>query len=444
MWEIAQEERAAGMRTRRSLSAGICLALCATIPAWSQTRPNGFYLTSPLSIGSGYDQNFMVASNPSGTLDDSITLLTLPTLDWTLSTHQTTFSVDYRPEFELFADHSELNAWNHSSTMRYSRTINSRTTIDAGNSFLSTSDSSAELQNSLVLLPYGRFTQNTFYADVRYRIDTVTKLTFRFDNAITTMDLPGALQGRLNEVGSAGTVTLDRALTSRQSLSGSYSYLYVDPLNRQTGGSPTGVDLLMLSYSYQIDPTLLVRCSAGGITGSESAFNGSAAIEKQLGGVWLAAGYQRYLGFFNSVDALGQPSVNVIPFANGVTPDSVYQVVSLRASGQLTKRVGLELVAQKAFTQVDSAGLSIRSLIGQLKVSYKLNRRFALFVRAEHYGQNINEFSNLPLSRNRFLAGVEVVLSKPPEPAGQHDRRAIPAQDSGETKQGDGQSPGGE
>jgi hypothetical protein len=106
--------------------------------------------------------------------------------------------------------------------------------------------------------------------------------------------------------------------------------------------------------------------------------------------------------------------------------------------------VSLEVVAQKAFNQVDSTGLGVRSLIGQLKVSYKLNRRFALFVRAEHYGQNINEFSDQALSRNRFLAGVEVVLSKPPERQGQRDRRNTAPQDSGETKQGDGQSPGGE
>jgi hypothetical protein len=425
------------MQIVKSLLPGCCLALIVISVAPAQTRPNGFYLTSPLIVSSGYDENFMVTSR---TLDDSATLVTAPTVDWFHTTHISTFSLDYRPEVEFFANHSELDAVNHSSTLRYSRILNGRTTFDVGNSFLSTMDSSAELQNSLVLLPYGRFNQNTFFADLRYRIDSATKLTFRFDNALTTMDLPGALKGRLNEVGNAGTVTIDRSLTSRQTLSGSYSFLHVDPLDRSSGGTPTSVHLLMASYSYQLNPTLLLRFAAGGITGSESAFNGSAAVEKQIGDLWLAAGYQRYLGFFEGMAPLGRPGPE-IPFASGVTPNSVYQVFSLRASGQVSRRVRLELVAQKAMNQTDAEGLRVRGLIGQAKVTYKLNRTFAVFVRAEHYGQNVTEFSDRALNRNRFLGGIEVVLSKPPEREGQRDRRGNPQKDTVEPKPGDGGIP---
>jgi hypothetical protein len=425
------------MKIGGSISIGILLAFFAAIPAGAQSRPNGFYLTSPLKFSSGFDDNFVVNSSA---LDDSVTLLTGPTLDWIRSTHKTSFSLDYRPEVEFFTNHPGLDTFNQASTMRFSRTINSRTSFDAGNSFLSTMDSSSELQNSLVLLPYGRFLQNTFYADVRYRINHATKLTFRFDNAVTTMDLPGALKGRLDEVGSAGTVTLDRDLTSRQVLSANYSFLHVDALNPKTGGSPTNVNLLMLAYSYQITPTMLVRGAAGAVSGSESAFNGALAIEKQWGGMWFAAGYQRYLGFFGGFVPLHRTSAD-IPFANGLDANSVYQVVSLRASGQLSRCWGLEGVAQKAFNTIDSRGLAVRSLIGQLRVSYKLNRRFVLFLRAEHYGQNVSQFSDQALSRNRYLGGVEVVLSRPPEREGTRDRRGNAPQDPGEPKQSDRQSP---
>ena len=221
-------------------------------------------------------------------------------------------------------------------------------------------------------------------------------------------------------------ITIDRNITSHQTLTGNYSFLHVDPLDRQTGGSSTNVNLLMAGYAYQINPTLLLRATAGAISGSESAFSGSLAVEKQLGGVWFAAGYQRYLGFFAGLAPLGRQSMDVL-FANGLVPNSVYQVFSLRASGQLTRRVSLEGVAQKAINRAGSAGGGVHSLIGQLKVSYHVTRQFAFFVRAEHYGQNVSPFSDQGLSRNRYMAGVEIALSKPPEKSGARDRRAIPA-----------------
>jgi hypothetical protein len=415
---------------------GCVLALFSAVAAWGQSHLNGIYLTSPLGVSWGYDDNFVANSQR---LDDTITLLTGPTFAWDRTTHQSTFSIDYRPEFEFFSRNTNLDAWNHASNMRFSRRLNGRTTFDAGNSFMVTSDSSSELQNSLVLLPYGRFLQNTFFADVRYRIDHATRLTFRFDNALTTMDLPGDLKGRLNEVGSAGTVSLDRDLTSRQSVSVNYSFLHVDPLNRQTGGSSTNVNLLLAGYAFQVNPTLLLRVTAGGIAGSESAFSGSAAVEKQFDGIWVAAGYQRYLGFFTGLAPLQRTTPDLTPFANGLVPNSIYQVFSLRASGQLTRHIGLEGVAQRAFNSIDGRGAGVRSLIGQLKVTYRLNRRWALFVRAEHYGQNLSQFSDQALARNRYIAGVEFALSKPPEKQGARDRRATA--DSEEAKQPDHQLP---
>ena len=78
-----------------------CAALVLTLAsARAQDRQNGFYLTSPLSLSSGYDQGFIVGSTA---LNDSVTILTAPTFNWVQSTHRTDFSIDYEPEFDFFA-----------------------------------------------------------------------------------------------------------------------------------------------------------------------------------------------------------------------------------------------------------------------------------------------------------------------------------------------------
>ena len=45
-----------------------------------EKRPNGFYLTSPLGLSSGYDDNFVVNGRA---LDDTVSILTGPTAAWT-------------------------------------------------------------------------------------------------------------------------------------------------------------------------------------------------------------------------------------------------------------------------------------------------------------------------------------------------------------------------
>jgi hypothetical protein len=50
-------------------------------------------------------------------------------------------------------------------------------------------------------------------------------------------------------------------------------------------------------------------------------------------------------------------------------------------------------------------------------LDYKLSERFTLFTRVEFYGQNVNDFSQLPLSRRRYFGGLEIALSRPREAA---------------------------
>jgi hypothetical protein len=398
-------------RTPFHLLALISLILFAAGVVRAQTHPDGFFLNTPLSLSSGYDSHFIVGSQA---VDDNVTLITGPTAAWLTSTHRTDFSLDYQPEIELFAEHPGFDAWNHVGTLRLSHRINSRWSLHAGDYFLSTMDPTRKLENSLVLLPRGRFNQNTLFADLVYRVNGTTKLTFRADNALTIISLP-QLEGRLDNVTTAGTVTIDRIISSRHQLTGSYSFLHVTPLSAPTSGSASSVNLLIVGYTFTVNPELLIRLSGGYVAGAESAFNGSASIEKKLGGVWVAGGYQRYLGFFGGFTPVGGVAVGPPGFVSGLTPKSVYQVFSLRASGQLTKRIGLAAELQKALSGVDAAGQGIKSLIVQSRVDYKVNGRLALFAQVDHYAQNINPFFDQSLSRNRYFGGVDITLTRPQE-----------------------------
>jgi len=396
------------------------LFLLAVVAGQAQHRSNGFYLTSPLSLSGGYDDNFLVNSRA---LDDTVSMLTAPTFSWMKTTHRTIFSVDYEPEFEIFSRHRELNAWNHSSILRFDHRLSSRLTVDAGNSFLSTDDASRRLADSQFLLPRGRFQQNSFFTGLKYRLDQRTKLFFRFDNAITTMALSGPQANRFDQMTNAGTMTVDHTVNRHHNVTGSYAYLRVRPLDREAsaGYSYQPVHSLNAGYMYTVNPGLIFRVAGGGVRGRELAYTAGGAVEKQLGGLWVMAGYQRYLSFFGGLAPSGGPASAAVPFANGLLPDSLFQAVSLRVRGKLTKRVGLEFTGQRGRATFGERG--VRSLIGQSRLDYRLSERLIVFARAEYYGQNISQFSESPLSRRRYFGGLEIVLTRPPEPADAPRRR---------------------
>src|SRR5579859_4365498 len=111
------------MRLGLLLLLGVVVSgLTLTIPVLAQDRPNGFDLTSPLRLSSGYDDNFVVGSRM---LDDTVSILTSPTFSWMKSTHQTRFSVGYETEFELFSRNGNLDAWNHAANLHFNHQLNS-------------------------------------------------------------------------------------------------------------------------------------------------------------------------------------------------------------------------------------------------------------------------------------------------------------------------------
>jgi hypothetical protein len=391
----------------------VCLAawLAVSTTGRAQERPNGFFLTSPLGVSSGYDQNFVT---PTKQLDENVSLLTTPTFAWFKSTHRSMFSVDYQAEFELFSIDPDFNSWDHAGNMHFRHQFSPRLFVDGADAFLSTSDPTRRLTNSLLLLPQGRYIENAFYTRLGYRLDHKTLLSFRFDNSVTTMDLPGDLAGRLDRLGNAGTVTLDRNINTHHALSANYAYLHIHPLDTGQQTFDSNVHIGSLGYTYTVNPGLTVRLFGGVTRTLESSFTGAAAVDKKIGDLWVSAGYQRYLGFLGGLEPVGTP-VGPVPFGAPFAPTSIYQVVAVRAWGNLTRRVGLEGNVQRALNGVTPENRGIKSVVVQVRVNYKLNDRLTLFTRTDFYGQNVSEFTPFPMSRRRYFAGVEMTLSRAPE-----------------------------
>ncbi|GMU21489.1 MAG: hypothetical protein AMXMBFR13_15820 [Phycisphaerae bacterium] len=400
------------MRRSQLLLLSMISTIVAERPLWAQERPNGFFFTSPLSLSAGYDHNFI--SN-SRSLDDKVAIITTPALSWIKSTHRARLSTDYQAEFETFSRHQDLNAWNHEATLRYSYRINARWTADAGNSFLSTSDPSRRLAESQLLLPRGRYQQNAFFTGLRYRLNYRTSMSIRFDNAITAMSLPSPRSNLSDQMTSAGSYTIDHTVNRRHSVTGSYAYLRIRPLDQRgsVAFSYQPIHNVTSGYRYTVNPGLNFRLTGGAVRGRELAYTAGGAVEKRVRGLSVMASYQRYLSFLGGFGPAGGISGGADAFANPLLPDSVFQALSVRVRGKLTRRIGLEIYGQRG--QMSLAGQRIRSLIGQSRVDYQLTDRLIIFARAEYFGQNVSQFADLPLSRQRYFGGLEIVLSRPPE-----------------------------
>ncbi len=394
---------------------------------FAQEHPQGFFLTSPLEISSGYDSKFFTTGPAE--ISDSVSIITAPTMSWIGTTHRTEYSFTYTPEFEIFAHNPDLNSWNQTATFRATHRINARWSLNFADSYLDTTDPNRALVNSLLLLPHTRYRENAFYGELGYRLNQATRLKFRFDNTVDTAALQGVYEGRLDYATLAGTATLDRTLSASQTLSGGYSFIHAIPLQPSAAGSPSDVNLFSATYTYEVNKGLLVRASGGFVESAQPAATGAVEVEKAFGGLWTAAAYQRYVGFFGGLlPAGGVP--DTVEFANALTPDSIYEVVSLRGWGQVTKRTTIEAAGQKALNGVNNEGIGIRSLIGRLRVTYRLTDRYAFFAELDHFGQNFNQFSGNPLDENLFFAGIQTTLSRPPKRESLRGKHGKTPQDS--------------
>jgi len=410
---------------RRVLTAGAGLLLTLN-PAVAQDRLNGFFLTSPVELSEGYADGFVAAAKK---YNDYETMLEGPTISFLRTTHRSEFSLEYQPEFETFARYGTFDSWNHSSTMRFTHRINARWSLVMGNLLIATTDPTRALGNSLVLLPRGRYVQDSFYAGGGYKIDGVTKLTFRLDSAVNTMQLPAPITGQLDHAANALSVTLDRSLTSTQNFSATYSYLHFTPFNPEVSGDPTNVHVVNGVYSYNLGEYTVLRAAGGFVQGPQNAVTWGVTAENTLGRLWTAAGYQRYVGFFGGLAPATGPQASDMPFAQGETPSSVYQVISFRAKGHVWGKFWMEAAAQRSTDSGNDLTKGINSKIGTVRVDYRLTDRVSIFARADYYGQNVNRFIDSPYSERRVSLGIAVNVARYYKPPDTSVKRRAPAEE---------------
>src|SRR5450759_2702901 len=107
----------------------------------------------------------------------------------------------------------------------------------------------------------------------------------------------------------------------------------------------------------------------------------------------------------------------------------------------LTNRFGLGGNVQRAFSGVTPDNRGIKSVIAQLRLDYRVTDRLTVFTDLAFYGQNISEFSTLPLSRRRYFGGLEIALSRPPKLAvDSHRHKPLPS-GSSQSQQGETHPP---
>ena len=322
----------------------------------------------------------------------------------------TRLSADYTSEFEMFGEHRELNSWNHSGHLGYARKFSPRFSFDMGDSFISTTDPSRKLANSFLLFPRSRYQENVFYVRGDYSLNPRTTLSFGFDNTVTRYGL--AAEDRKNffdQMGNAWTTTLFRQLSEGKKITATYTLLHLSildspglPANAGSGiASP--MHSVAVGYLNSSRQDWSVGISAGLIRAASFSYALSGQIRRRMGAVWLDAEYNRTLSFFGSqaFDSPGSAQIGA-----GLPAGNRYEMVTLGASGDFSRRVGLNLRVTGAWTGAGSGAPISKSLIGALSLDYRITRRLALYTVAEFYSQNLHRFPGYPVSRHRFYAGL--------------------------------------
>lgn len=325
-------------------------------------------------------------------------------------------SLGYKPDFQIFSTYRHLNSWNHSFNASLVHQITPRWTLEAAEFGLITQDPTRSLTDGLFLIPRGRFAENMASLTISRSMTPKTTLSLGADNTITSMTVSATdSPERLNQMGTSGTVSLTHRFTMRQQLSAGFSQLWLTPLDDITrspaiaANSSGNAQFLNATYSYTFNPDLTVQLSGGAFKGETLSYSASGQIDKQVGGVRITAGYSRFLSFFDTSAFAGN-----FQFANGALPKSIYQVVTFRASGNLSRRVGLELSVAGSRNHSPVFDQDLEALSGRARLDFGLTDRVRVFVNAERYHQNVNQLLDLPVARRTYFAGIEIALSRLP------------------------------
>jgi hypothetical protein len=366
------------------------------------------------------------------TISDAIWNLNSPTLSFVKGTARSSFVSSYMGEFELFAKHRELNAWNHAAGVRYTRELSRRVKLEIGDAFESTRDPARWLSGGHFIMPRSIFRENDAYVNLDFRISPVTSLGLRFDS---TYAVAKPIETGLNLFENrtfSQSASLSRLLTRRNKINFTYGYLRVDPL-----GPPIteGISMVRNAHSvsmahvFSSEPDFSFSLGAGLLRTTVNSYSVYAHLMKRLGFIRVRGRYARQFAVFAVIGA-GADSDPLVPgFAGALLPSAVVDTGSIEILGHIGRRIGFNLRGSYANNNSALTTRDIRTFIGQSRIDYKLSDHLYLLASAELYRQNLAFPLGAPTNRARYLGGIEFVLS--PRRVISEEFSALPALDRG-------------
>jgi len=347
-------------------------------------------------------------------LNDNVMTLTIPKMAFQNDSKRHEFLATWAPEVELFEHNHDQNALNHQAVGTFTYFFARNVELSVGDTYRSSHDAARTLDNVFLLLPRSPYTENDLRANFDFQPNALTSLGVRYDNDHTNFGQTDPFQSHfLDSVSQGYSFIATRMLARTQRLRGTYSIFRIAPINPHARyedqvsanyAFERPIHSGILEYRWGMNPSTILEFSAGLIkmdTGLNYTF--SVSGDKRIGSyMWVGGGFARALSFQAGSSAA---------FAQGLASNGFYDVVTVRFKGQPTRRTG---VMFDTVMSRDVAGRLVdasEGLMGRARFDYRVSDREILFTSLESFLQNRNAYVQAPLSRNRFMVGIEISLS---------------------------------
>ena len=292
------------------------------------------------------------------------------------------------------------------------------------------------MNNVFVLMPRGEYRENSFVGSVEFQPTRLTNISFQYDTAYTKFGQPDPFQTQLLNSWSSGySVGVSRLLGRNQRISARYSLYTVRRINHAEKFDDVvdthtpfedPINSLTVQYRVRPNPSTALGFSGGGIkssAGMDYTFSGS--LHRRFGNFWAGGTYTRGL----AIQARTQTG-----FLQGLDNTGFYDQIVFRLRGQMSQNTAI--LADTAISRASTSGLvdSRKALLGRLRFDYRVSDRKVLFASWESFNQSHNVYVQSPLSRNRFMTGIEISLASDPDRRSSHlneDERYVALTDHG-------------
>jgi hypothetical protein len=429
----------------------------------AETGLNGFKFLAPVQIQIGRDNNFLVdrtslneklfvlSLTPSiqpaapdirpQKLDDTVLSVGIPKMAFVSDSRRHEFLVTWHPEFEVFKSNSDQNAFNQEAMASFNYYLTRNIQVWFGDEFQTTKDPARTLNNVFVLLPRGDFRGNSFQGAVEFQPTRLTNVSVTYNTAYTKFDGLDPFQLQLMNSWTSGySASLARLLGRNQRISVRYSLYTVRRINRAEKFDDVvdtrtpledPMNSLTVQYRLRPNPSTVLGFSGGGVkssTASDYTFSGS--LHRRFGNFWAGGTYMRGLG----LQARAENG-----FVQGPNNGDFYDLILFRLRGQTSRNTALlaEMTASRA--ALNGLVQSRKALVGRLRFDYRVSDRKVLFATWESFNQSLNAYVQSPLSRNRFMMGIEISLASDTDRRSSHlneDARYVDLTDHGIRRRG--------